>query len=169
MQHHLTPRSPRQNGKQCTPQKQKEYKVRDCQLSDLSYLAQNIRKSDEEELYAASGSDVITCLFSGAMTSDYLKVATQEDNPFMIFGTSPQGSVWMAGTPVLEKFTIPFLRFSKQYLSELHQKHELLWNYTDCRNHVHHRWLGWLGFKFIRKLPYGPFQKDFYEFARIGQ
>ncbi len=103
------------------------------------------------------------------MVSDYLKVATNDSNPFMIFGTTPTGSVWMVGTPVLEQFTIPFLRLNRQYISELHTRHKLLWNYTDCRNHVHHRWLKWLGFVFIRKCPYGPFQRDFYEFARIGQ
>ncbi len=102
------------------------------------------------------------------MDSDYLKVATKQEEPFMIFGTSSNGSVWMVGTDVLEEFTVPFLRLNKKYVKELHLKHKLLWNYTDCRNHTHHRWLEWLGFSFIRKCPYGPYQKDFYEFAKIG-
>jgi hypothetical protein len=166
---HLTPHSRQQNGKQCIPQKQEEYKIRGCEINDISYLSNNLRKSDINELYAASGNDAFTSVFAGAMSADYLKVATKNNKPFMIFGTSPNGSVWMVGTHVLEQFTIPFLRLNKQYVKELHIKHKLLWNYTDVRNHVHHKWLKWLGFVFIRRCPYGPFKKDFYEFAKLGK
>ncbi len=168
MKHLSTPHPLQQNGKQCPRQRQGEYKIRDCQLSDIPHLANNLRKCDADELHAASGKDAFDCLFRGAMDSDYLKVATKQEEPFMIFGTSPNGSVWMVGTDVLEEFTVPFLRLNKKYVKELHLKHKLLWNYTDCRNHTHHRWLEWLGFSFIRKCPYGPYQKDFYEFAKIG-
>ena len=168
MQLHLTQHSHPQNGKPCILPKQREYNIRDCYLTDIEYLSRNLRKSDIEELRAASGNDTFTSVFSGAMASDYLKVVTKQDKPFMIFGTSYNGSVWMVGTPVLEQFTIPFLRLNKKYITELHVKHKLLWNYTDCRNHVHHKWLKWLGFVFIRKCAYGPYQKEFYEFAKIG-
>jgi hypothetical protein len=45
---------------------------------------------------------------------------------------------------------------------------EYVYNYTYAKNTVHHRWLKWLGFTFLRKVNLGPEGKPFIEFAKIG-
>ena len=62
--------------------------------------------------------------------------------------------------------TLFFLRESRKVVNLLNHKYKLLWNYVDCRNELHLRWLKWCGFKFLRKINYGVNQKPFYEFIK---
>jgi hypothetical protein len=61
-----------------------------------------------------------------------------------------------------------FLRKSKEVLAEMQKKYPLLFNVVDARNEVHVKWIGWLGFTFVKKhLNWGPEGRMFYEFVRI--
>lgn len=173
MIHHSPVHSVRQNGKPSTTQRPNEYSVVDCYLEHVKYVADNIRQADKDELYSASGKFPLHALLHGYMHSDYLKSGCVNGIPICIFGTVPvlehTALVWMVGTDEIERVSTRFLRESRRYADEMQDKYNLLWNYVDARNTVHHRWLRWLGFKLIRKIKHGVHDSDFYEFARIKE
>lgn len=84
-----------------------------------------------------------------------------------MFGVSENGAIWLLASDDIQKIRFSFLRESRKVVELLNQKYRTLWNYVDCRNELHLRWLKWCGFKFIRQLKYGVNQKPFYEFIRI--
>ena len=168
---HLTQPSPQQIGKACTNRNPVEYKIEDATLGDLKYLAKNLREEDTAELYAASGKDNWAILKNSLLVSDIIKVGFADEVPFVVWGTVPAAtgaSIWMVGTDGIITHRREFLRQSKKLRDDLHKQHPLLWNYADVRNTVHHRWLRWLNFSFIRKVSYGYEQRPFYEFGRLA-
>lgn len=85
-----------------------------------------------------------------------------------IAGHALVGAVWMLGTPLIERVTIPFLRASRAGVDHLHDFYPALVNVADARNTVHLKWLRWCGFHFIRRHEtYGPAGVPAIEFARI--
>ena len=91
-----------------------------------------------------------------------------------ILGTQPVqehpelGWVWMVATPTLTAHSVEFLRSCRPALPEIFGNYETLFNYTDARNALHHRWLRWLGFSFLRRVEqYGAEGLPFIEFAKI--
>ena len=61
-----------------------------------------------------------------------------------------------------------FLRENEKVIDFLNTKYKILWNYVDCRNQLHIKWLKWCGFQFINKTNYGVLNKPFYEFIKIN-
>jgi hypothetical protein len=168
---HLTPPFPAQIGKACTKQNPIEYSIEDADIRALKYLADNLRDEDTAELYAASGKANWPVLLRGMGQSDILKIGYADSVPFVVWGTVPAETgalIWMVGTNGIVQHSKEFLRRSRALRDELHAAHPLLWNYADVRNTIHHRWLQWLDFKFIRKVPYGFEQRPFYEFGRLA-
>lgn len=79
------------------------------------------------------------------------------------------GCIAFSGTPEIENNRMAFLRGSREILADLDSRYDTLMNVCDARNEVHHRWLKWLGFHFIRKIDrYGAEGVPVYEFARIS-
>ncbi|WP_217363646.1 hypothetical protein, partial [Marinobacterium sp. xm-v-242] len=61
-----------------------------------------------------------------------------------------------------------FLRESREQIKRLCEGYRLVFNFTDARNHVHHRWIKWSGFSIIKKHEnFGVEQRPFLEFTRI--
>ena len=59
-----------------------------------------------------------------------------------------------------------FLRHSRPLLTQLFADYDALYNYTYERNTVHHNWLRWLGFVFLRRVELTP-NNFFYEFVKV--
>jgi hypothetical protein len=79
------------------------------------------------------------------------------------------GAVALSGTSLLTRRRTCFLRGSLDVISELGKSYDTLFNVCDARNEVHHRWLKWLGFKFIRRIEnFGAHKVPVIEFARIS-
>ena len=77
------------------------------------------------------------------------------------------GGIWLVATDELATIQIAFLRQCREVVNFLNTKYKILWNYVDCRNEVHIKWLKWCGFTFINKTNYGVLNKPFYEFIKI--
>ena len=60
-----------------------------------------------------------------------------------------------------------FAREAKRFIDSRPEK--LLYNVVDKRNTVHLKLLKFLGFKFIREIPFGPNQLPFIEFIKCAQ
>ena len=80
-------------------------------------------------------------------------------------GVGPKGEIWMLCTPAIHDYPITFAREAKRFVES--RTEPLLWNVVDERNIVHLKLLKFLGFKFLRKIFYGPNQLSFIEFCRV--
>ena len=99
-------------------------------------------------------------------------IVNYKDEPVAIFGINDVGNnvgaIWLLATDKLKDIQYSFLRENKKVIDFLNTKYKILWNWVDCRNSLHIKWLKWCGFKFINKKQYGVLQKPFYEIIRIN-
>lgn len=147
--------------------------ARPSRLEDVHRMAPRLRQADLDELLAMGCRSAEEALMDGLRSPDgCTTVVTDGGEPALMFGTVPHpfddlmGCIWMLGTKEIEKNRVQFLRRSKEFIDRFHEKYPVLMNYTDCRNHVHHRWLRWCGFIFLNRVSF-PGGHDFYEFVRV--
>jgi hypothetical protein len=77
-------------------------------------------------------------------------------------------SIWLMATPDLIKHQRQFLRGCREGIDDVAKGYKCAFNYTDARNTVHHKWLKWCGFTFIKEHKnFGRNQERFYEFVKI--
>ena len=146
--------------------------VRPSVLEDVEYLAPRLRDEDVAEARAHSGLSAYDALKIGFENCLNCGTGVLKDEPILMFGASQilpdVGMVWMLGTDKIAEGRVSVLRQSKEWLAELHEEFELLFNYVDARNEVHIKWLKWLGFSFINLHPeFGVGKLPFYQIVRI--
>ena len=142
-------------------------------LEDIKYLEQRLRQEDKQEILAGSGLIPYYALLNGFQNSVIVfTIFNPKNKPIGIFGVDDVGNgvggIWLLATKDLATIKIAFLKQCREVVKVLNQKYKILWNYVDCRNEVHIKWLKWCDFKFLRKTNYGVLQKPFYEFIRIN-
>ena len=142
-------------------------------LEDIKYLAPRLRHEDKQEILAGTGLFPYEVLLIGFNKSVIVfTIFNPKNKPIAIFGIDDCGNgvggIWLLATKDLTTIKIAFLKECREVIKFLNNKYKILWNYVDCRNDVHIRWLKWCGFKFLRKTNYGVLQKPFYEFIRIN-
>lgn len=147
--------------------------VRPVNSGDISHIAEHMRPEDVKEVQAL-GHDPYSALRVGYKHSVICSTLVDPDAvPVAMLGVVPSihskhfGSIWLLGTPGIEKFGYRFLRYSKQVLDDYYDKtgFEVFYNYTHEDNIVHHKWLKWLGFRFLRKVNLGS--SVFIEFVKL--
>lgn len=141
---------------------------------DVCYVSDNMRPEDIEECEAGGLNHFDALRLSFERSDVAYTLITPDDVPCAILGVSPSplqgmGIIWMLGTDGIRKHKITFLRNSLPGLQRLYDEtgYEALYNYTYAKNKLHHAWLRWLGFKFIREVPMPPYDQPFYEFVRL--
>ena len=135
---------------------------------DVEFLAHKLRYADIREILANSGSNPYQALLKGYVQSEIcFTIVDKENVPVGMFGVNKVGAIWLLATDDIYRIRFSFLRESRQVVKLLNQKYPRLWNFVDCRNKLHIRWLKWCGFIFLRKVKYGVLQQPFYEFIRI--
>ena len=142
-------------------------------LEDIKYLAPRLRQEDKQEILAGSGLIPYYALLNGFQNSVIVfTILNPKNKPIGIFGVDDVGNgvggIWLLATKDLATIKIAFLKQCREVVKVLNTKYKILWNYVDCRNKVHIKWLKWCGFKFLRKTNYGVLQKPFYEFIRTN-
>ena len=142
-------------------------------LEDIKYLAPRLRQEDKQEILAGSGLTPYEALLIGFKNSVVVfTIFNPKNKPVGIFGINNYekdiGVIWLLATKDLAKIQIAFLKECREVIKFLNIKYKILWNFVDCRNQLHIKWLKWCGFKFIRRLNRGVLQKPFYEIIRIN-
>jgi len=142
-------------------------------IEDIKYLAPRLRQSDKEEILASVGLTPYEALMIGYLENVIVfTIVNFENKPVAIFGIKDVGNnigaIWLLATDKLKDIQYSFLRENKKVIDFLNTKYKILWNFVDCRNSLHIKWLKWCGFKFINKQNYGVLNKPFYEFIRIN-
>ena len=135
---------------------------------DCQYLADKLRYEDKREILDATGFTPISGLTFSYVSSEVCFTIVDKNNiPVGMFGVSKDGAIFLLASNEIKRIRYSFLRESRKVVDFLNTKYPMLWNFVDCRNELHLRWLKWCGFKFLRKIKYGVSQKPFYEFIRI--
>lgn len=146
--------------------------VRRATKADALYIAENLREADRQEVLAASGGDPRIILPALVDPRWETLCAGMGDTPVVLFGChevyeNPDvGVIWMLSTPVINRHRRLFMRCARRFVDVFHKRHTVLTNFIDARNTVHIRWLKLLGFKMLRRVPYGAQSLPFIEFAR---
>lgn len=147
----------------------KEYNgFRKSEYSDVEFLAPQLRFEDKREILSATGQNPFQGLLTSYVQSQFCFTITNKKNvPVGMFGVSKEGAIWLLATDDIKKIKISFMKECRKVVDFFNTKHRILWNYVDCRNELHIRWLKWCGFTFLRKVNYGHLQQPFYEFIKI--
>ncbi len=143
-------------------------------LEDCLYVAKHMRQADKDECLAG-GLDPYLALVIGLNNSHLcITLVTPDGEPVAMLGVRDSkykgvGMVWMLGTDAIEKHSIKFLRGSKPVLDLLFEQtgYQALYNFSHSANTVHHKWLKWLGFTFLREIKRPPYDSTFLEFVRL--
>ncbi len=134
--------------------------------ADVHDLEGRLRHADLIELEAHDIS-ASSALKVGLALSDPCYTIEHRGRCIAMFGTTPSfdephlGTVWLLGSDEISEITTPFLRQSHKWLDAIAKGYEALTNVVHEDNELHHRWLRFLGFKFIRR------RSPWIEFARI--
>lgn len=149
--------------------------VRAATLADIKPLADDLRSADIAELKAASGCTPEQAIRIGIEAGDTYVACLPDGTPVMVFGVTeciPKelGAVWAVATNRFKEVRTQFLRESRGCVEELCKPYRVTFNYTDARNTLHHRWIKWCGFTFIKRHEhFGHEKRPFLEFVRISE
>jgi hypothetical protein len=137
-------------------------KVRTVRLEDFAIVADGMRESDREEVWASHNHSPYEALRYSFDGSHYAKVlADCRDIPYCMFGVaaitpfSPVGSPWMLATDTINEHKKEFLRWSLVYADKIRNMHSKLENYVHAKNILSIDWLQWCGFTIEEPAPYG--------------
>lgn len=148
------------------------FAVRAASKDDARRIAPLLRDKDVREITLASGSTPEASLLAAfAVPGEIVFAETARGrSPILIGGVCPShprlaATIWMVGTPLLERYALASVRESRQWIARWHRDHPLLWNHAMESNDLHVRWLRLLGFHFLRRLDRGG--STFLEFAKL--
>lgn len=148
--------------------------VRLATVADAEYIAPRLREADVRECDALLAAPPVLVIPLAIQEGRHVWTFGADGEPVGLFGVdrSPAcervGVVWMCSTPVIERYPYQFLHASRQVVDELNGIYPVLTNLVDARNTLHHRWLRWMGFSFLRTIDrWGARSLPFHEFARL--
>lgn len=141
---------------------------------DIEHVAHHMRANDAKECEALGFTPLQALSDSVKYSLRSYTLLDHQEAPVAMLGVGrgiiPEwGMIWLLGTKGIEENPMTFLRHSPPVLQRLFKEtgKDVLYNYTHVNNELHHKWLKWLGFKFIRRTEYGPYNELFYEFTRM--
>lgn len=143
---------------------------------DVDFVSKHMREEDKEECMAGGlmPNHALSLSYEGALVS-YTLLTPNSYIPAAILGVGlsnfgpHMGVIWMLGTDDIRKYKVTFLKNCKPMLNDLYEitNRECFYNYTYSKNTLHHAWLKWLGFKFLREVQLPPDGQTFLEFVRL--
>jgi hypothetical protein len=126
--------------------------------SDLTY-------DDQREVAHGHGIDNVMDIVIKALSDPSNVYLETPQGRIAAMGGATDGRIWMLSTPFCTDYPLTFARDIKRYVDSRPDK--MLWNIVDKRNTTHIKLLRYLGFKFLRQVPYGPYNLPFLEFCKI--
>ena len=128
-------------------------------------VASNLRPDDRREVEEGHGVDPMFYLKQEAKEGSCIYFEVPNGKTAGMAGVDEGGVIWMLCTDAIHEFPLTFAREAKRWVES--RPEPLLWNVVDKRNKVHLKLLKFLGFKFLREIPFGPNQLSFIEFCRV--
>jgi hypothetical protein len=142
---------------------------------DCYILAPNLRHQDQLEIsYSVGLSNDVVLVNSFNLSKTECNSIIHNDTVIGMFGlgidpvNKTHGIPWLLGSDDLLQVKRPFLKQSKIWVDKISKDYTILYNYVHIGNKVSIKWLKYLGFIFIRLIPYyGVGRKPFYEFVKL--
>ena len=128
-------------------------------------VASNLRSDDLREVEEGQGANAVELLTYEAEKGACIYFEVPNGRTAGMAGVEEGGMIWMLCTNAIHDYPLTFAREAKRWVESRPEK--LLWNYVDKRNKIHLKLLKFLGFKFLREVPFGPNQLPFIEFCRV--
>jgi hypothetical protein len=147
-----------------------DYALTPTKPEDALLLAPNMRRADQEEIWASSMAKPLASLAAAIRASSISRTGWADGSIVCIFGIAPRtmisdhGIVWMLGSNLLPDHSFRFLRECKEGLVDISAGFSIIENWCDARNTVTLRWLRWLGFTIEDAQPYGVYRLPFHHF-----
>jgi len=136
-------------------------KCRDSIETDIKVIAQDMRQSDKDEIYASHHKEPLDALREGFNESILCFTVEHNNKPCIMFGVVPfnfldnRGRIWMLATSEFRNCHRKFLKYGKIFLNYMLEHYSELSNFIDVRNELSIRWLSWLGAEMGEAVPYG--------------
>ncbi len=150
----------------------KEYIIRESTLDDAVSLADRLRKTDVQEIYASSARPPHIAIREAFLRSDMCWTAFKENLPIAIFGCAAPSTMslvaspWMLGSNELDRAAIGIGRASLYYVNKMSERYDILENFIDARQKKSIRWLQWCGFTIEAPQFIGIHGEAFHRFWR---
>lgn len=144
--------------------------------ADIAPLVADLREADLAEIKASFGGSPELSLTLGINNGEARVACLPNGLPAAIYGAVPLhsdetvGVVWMVATNSFQLLHRQFLRESREEIADLCRGYRAVFNFTDARNTLHHRWIKWSGFTIIKRHEeFGAEKRPFLEFVRITE
>ena len=128
-------------------------------------VASNLRYEDYRECVEGHGTNPQVSLPEAVHYGHCISFDMPNGKTAGLAGIHDNGAIWMLCTPDIHDYPIAFAREAKRWIDS--RQEPILFNICDARNRMHLRLLKFLGFKFLRKIVYGPNNITFIEFCRL--
>lgn len=149
--------------------------TRPARSEDVQVVAADARPADVAEVRSSSGQTIEEALTQGLLSGRCMTICLSDGTPVGMYGVAPcydprLGAAWMLAANSIAPLYRQFLRESRSKIDELSEGYDILFNFTDARNTVHHRWINWAGFTIIKRHEnYGVDRTAFLEFCKIKE
>jgi hypothetical protein len=150
---------------------------RSARFADAMALAPRLRFADAREIATMWGLGAKTGLVACLLHSDRaFAVVDGQDELVALWGVSDAdiqalraGVPWLLGSDRLFAQRRALVALSRHWLELLLAEYDVLTNVTDEANIAHRRWLGWCGFKELRRHGcYGAGKRPCVEFFKVN-
>lgn len=149
-----------------------DFIVRPAKPQDAYSLAPRLRKSDVNEIKAASGSTPEAALVDSFEVSDpdMIWSAERYGQVEVMFGANDingeVGGIWMLGSDAIYQNPRNFLKHCNEYLDVMHTRYPYLTNFVSVKHRAALRWIMKLGFVAVQFIPeYGSGRQPFIQFV----
>jgi len=145
-------------------------KVRRAIPEDVQIIAENMRESDKNEIWASDNITPMQAVTTSFRTAAACWTIVSRDNPVAMFGMCPvtwagqEAFVWLLATKDFCKISGKFLKRSRAFIKIMLECYPYLHNYVDCRNTQSIKWLEFCGAKFNPPQEFGIEHKMFQYF-----
>ena len=145
--------------------------IRDSKKEDIGYIADNMRRSDIDEIWASNNRLPKEALDIGFKDSLKCITGLKDNIPVCIFGINPDSIlgrsavIWFLATPNIIDNKYIFLRQSRKFIDMFLEEYSFLYNFVDDRNKDSIKWLKWCGARINGCVTYGVEKIDFHPFT----
>lgn len=143
--------------------------IRSANRYDIDKLLPYLRREDVQEITIKKKTP-FEALENCFIKSEECYSLLLNENIIGLFGlikvSDKAGAIWFLGAEDIKKIPVFFVKQGKKTVNEWLKKYQILFNYTDSRNKVHHKWLEHIGAKIDYNSPVNVNGVDFYFFKK---
>jgi hypothetical protein len=135
------------------------YEFRNVTQHDIDFIASNVDFKSKQALEICGITDHKQALIAASTSASASFTVVLDGKPIAIFGVSAvsnsTGSAWLVAIGDLPVLPARMIATARKFVRGFSEIFEVLRTIVWEENESHRRWVQWLGFKEVGKLPYG--------------